>query len=80
MVWPWDDLILNFGGKRVISGDLSLVQLLFYSILLYMQWPLLALSWTSSLYQRGVVSWTRVREMQVESKIIDVPKNKENYY
>ena len=73
-------LILNFGGKRVISGDLSLGTITqFIQYLLYMQWPLLALSWTSSLYQRGVVSWTRVREiMQVESKIIDLPKNKEN--
>lgn len=73
-------LILNFGGKRVISGDLSLGTITqFIQYLLYMQWPLLALSWTSSLYQRGVVSWTRVQEiMQVESKIIDLPKNKEN--
>ena len=71
-------LILNFGGKRVISGDLSLGTITqFIQYLLYMQWPLLALSWTSSLYQRGVVSWARVREiMQEESKIIDLPKNK----
>ena len=73
-------LILNFGGKRVITGDLSLGTITqFIQYLLYMQWPLLALSWTSSLYQRGVVSWARVREiMQEESKIIDLPKNKEH--
>ena len=57
-------LILNVGGRRIIDGQLTLGTLTqFIQYLLYMQWPLLALSWTSSLYQRGVVSWGRVREM-----------------
>ena len=45
-------LILNLGGKRVIQNELTLGTLTqFIQYLLYMQWPLLALSWTSSLYQ-----------------------------
>ena len=57
-------LILNVGGRRIIAGELTLGTLTqFIQYLLYMQWPLLALSWTSSLYQRGVVSWSRVRSM-----------------
>jgi ATP-binding cassette subfamily B protein len=57
-------LILNVGGRRIIAGELTLGTLTqFIQYLLYMQWPLLALSWTSSLYQRGVVSWGRVRSM-----------------
>ena len=73
-------LILNLGGKRVINGDLSLGTITqFIQYLLYMQWPLLALSWTSSLYQRGVVSWTRVREiMLAKSKITDFSNDNKN--
>lgn len=73
-------LILNLGGKRVINGDLSLGTITqFIQYLLYMQWPLLALSWTSSLYQRGVVSWTRVREiMLAKSRITNFSKDNKN--
>ena len=73
-------LILNLGGKRVINGDLSLGTITqFIQYLLYMQWPLLALSWTSSLYQRGVVSWTRVREiMLAKSRITDFSNDNKN--
>ena len=67
-------LILNMGGRRVIAGELTLGTLTqFIQYLLYMQWPLLALSWTSSLYQRGVVSWGRVREMMEAETAIQSP-------
>jgi ATP-binding cassette subfamily B protein len=57
-------LILNLGGRRVISGELTLGTLTqFIQYLLYMQWPLLALSWSMSLIQRGKVSWIRVKEI-----------------
>ncbi len=57
-------LILNFGGRRIITGELTLGTLTqFIQYLLYMQWPLLALSWTMSMLQRGKVSWIRIREI-----------------
>ncbi|MEN7973162.1 MAG: ABC transporter ATP-binding protein [Verrucomicrobiota bacterium] len=57
-------LILNIGGRKIIEGKLTLGTLTqFIQYLLYMQWPLLALSWTMSLVQRGKVSWTRVKEI-----------------
>ena len=57
-------LILNLGGRRIITGGLTLGTLTqFIQYLLYMQWPLLALSWSMSLIQRGKVSWIRVREI-----------------
>ncbi len=63
--------ILYLGGKRIILGDLSLGTITqFIQYLLYMQWPLLALSWTSSLYQRAVVSWSRVHEIMESSSSI----------
>ncbi|VGO21259.1 Putative multidrug export ATP-binding/permease protein [Pontiella sulfatireligans] len=57
-------LILNLGGRKIIAGELTLGTLTqFIQYLLYMQWPLLALSWTTSLMQRGKVSWDRIREI-----------------
>lgn len=57
-------MILNIGGREVISGQRSLGTLVqFIQYLLYMQWPLLALSWTASLLQRGKVSWHRIKEI-----------------
>ena len=57
-------LILNVGGRKIIAGELTLGTLTqFIQYLLYMQWPLLALSWSMSLIQRGKVSWIRIKEI-----------------
>ncbi|MHC4117877.1 MAG: ABC transporter ATP-binding protein [Planctomycetota bacterium] len=57
-------MILNIGGRKVIGGQRSLGTLVqFMQYLLYMQWPLLAMSWTASLLQRGKVSWHRIKEI-----------------
>lgn len=78
-LWPfmafWFSLgmifILNLGGRKIITGELTLGTLTqFIQYLLYMQWPLLALSWTMSMMQRGKVSWIRVKEiLEQESRI-----------
>jgi len=57
-------MLLYFGGRQVVAGTLSVgtvVQFLQY--LLYLQWPLLSLSWMLGLVQRGKVSWQRIREL-----------------
>jgi ATP-binding cassette subfamily B protein len=72
LLWPlmafWFSIgtlmLLFFGGKQVIAGTLSvgiIVQFLQY--LLYLQWPLLSMSWMLSLMQRGKVSWNRILEL-----------------
>ena len=75
-LWPfmafWFSLgmifILNLGGRKIITGELTLGTLTqFIQYLLYMQWPLLALSWTMSMMQRGKVSWIRIKKI-MESK------------
>ncbi|MCF7972533.1 MAG: ABC transporter ATP-binding protein/permease [Phycisphaerae bacterium] len=54
-------MILNLGGRQVVRGERSLGTLVqFMQYLLYMQWPLLALSWITSLFQQGKVSWQRI--------------------
>jgi ATP-binding cassette subfamily B multidrug efflux pump len=55
-------LILVVGGKKVMSGELTVGTIQqFIAYLAYMQWPLLALSWVLSMLQRGRVSWNRVK-------------------
>ena len=66
-------LLLYIGGKQVIRGTVSVgVIVQFLQYLLYLQWPLLSLSWTLSLLQRGRVSWQRILELfSREPKIAD---------
>ena len=72
LLWPfmafWFNLgtilIFIIGGRRIIEGSLTLGTLTqFIQYLLYMQWPLLALSWVMSMLQRGKVSWIRVKDI-----------------
>ena len=57
-------LLLLVGGRQVIRGELSLGALVqFIQYMMYMQWPLLAMSWVAVLIQRGITSWGRVRAL-----------------
>ena len=57
-------LIFIVGGKKIMAGTMTVGTLTqFTQYLLYMQWPLLALSWVLSMFQRGKVSWIRVKEI-----------------
>lgn len=64
-------LILINGGKKIIAGEMTIGTLTqFLQYVLYMQWPLLALSWVLSMLQRGKVSWNRIREiLERESRV-----------
>ncbi len=55
-------LLLLAGGRLVIEGSLTLGEFVqFNQYLLFLQWPMLALGWTSNLFQRGIASWRRIR-------------------
>lgn len=73
-------MILNLGGRQVIRGERSLGTLVQFSqYLLYIQWPLLALSWVTSLLERGRVSWQRIKEiLEQEPAIKDSPRTDHN--
>lgn len=66
-------MLLYFGGRQVVAGTLSVgVVVQFLQYLLYLQWPLLSLSWMLGLVQRGRVSWQRIQELFAsEPKIAD---------
>ncbi len=73
-------MILNIGGREVINGTRSIGTLVqFIQYLLYMQWPLLALSWVASLPQHGKVSWNRIKEiLEQEPAIKDSDRTDHN--
>jgi ATP-binding cassette subfamily B protein len=57
-------IVLFMGGRRVISGDMGLGQMVqFNAYLAILVWPTLALGWMISLLQRGQASWRRLAEL-----------------
>lgn len=56
--------VLYFGGKSVISGEMSLGTLVaFFAYLAILIWPMIALGWVISLYQRGTASLDRINKI-----------------
>jgi len=56
--------VLYFGGKAVIGGDISLGTLVaFFAYLSMLIWPMVALGWVVSLYQRGTASLDRINRI-----------------
>lgn len=66
-------LLLYFGGRQVISGTITLgtlVAFIFY--LMNLIWPMLAVGWVVSLYQRGTASLNRIEKiMSRKSEVAD---------
>lgn len=61
-------LLLWVGGRRVISGEISLGTLVeFQQVLMVLQWPALSLSWTLTLVFRGRASLLRLRDILAEA-------------
>ncbi len=59
-------VILLIGGRQVLGlgGDLSIGE--FSSFLLLFEalsWPIIALGWIASVFQRGITSWGRLKEI-----------------
>lgn len=54
-------IVLYFGGKAVISGHIGLGAFIAFTMYLSMLiWPMIALGWVVSLYQRGTASLKRI--------------------
>jgi ATP-binding cassette subfamily B protein len=57
-------IVFYFGGKSVISGELSLGTLVaFFAYMAILIWPMIALGWVISLYQRGTASLDRINKI-----------------
>lgn len=72
--------VLYFGGREVISDSISLGTLVaFFVYLTMLVWPMVAMGWVVSLYQRGIVSLDRINKiMDTEPKIISSPDSPNN--
>src|SRR5207244_2096378 len=61
-------LALWLGGREVVAGHITLGQFVAFTVYLGMlNWPMVALGWVVSLFQRGRASWQRIIE------ILDAP-------
>ena len=56
--------VFYFGGKKVIEGTLSLGDIVaFFGYLSMILWPVIAIGWVTSLYQRGKASLSRINKI-----------------
>ena len=57
-------MVFLFGGMEVINGSISLgTMVAFFAYLAVLMWPVIALGWVLSLYQRGVASLARINRI-----------------
>ncbi len=64
-------VVFYFGGMDVINGKLPLGTIVaFFSYLGYLFWPMMAIGWVISLYQRGTASLDRINDILKTEPII----------
>lgn len=65
--------VLGFGGAAVVAGELSVGAFVAFGLYLAnLTWPLIALGWVTSLFQRGAASMKRLLDiLDAESAIRD---------
>jgi ATP-binding cassette subfamily B protein len=67
-------VVLWAGGREVIAGRLSIGGLVaFNAYLVLLSWPTVALGWIIGIWQRGVASWVRVKELLSERPSVEDP-------
>jgi ATP-binding cassette subfamily B protein len=68
-------VVLYFGGREVIQGQIKLSTIVaFFLYLGMLTWPLIAIGWVVSLYQRGTASLDRINNiLQTEPEIENGP-------
>ena len=86
LLWPMMSLVLGasgalillIGGSEVIAGRLTLGQFVqFNGYLAMLSWPMIALGWVFTLYQRGGASMSRInRIIRQAPKIADGPQTR----
>jgi len=63
--------VLYFGGREVISGAISLGTLVaFFGYLTMLIWPMVAMGWVISLYQRGTASLGRINKIMDSQPLV----------
>jgi len=67
-------LVVYFGGNLTISGTISIGDFVaFMSYLFLMTWPMMAIGWVTTLFQRGITSLDRINRILVEEPVVREP-------
>ncbi|MEW6229535.1 MAG: ABC transporter ATP-binding protein [Bacillota bacterium] len=68
-------IVLGYGGRLVILGDISLGDFVAYSGYLGMAiWPMMAIGWVVNMLQRGMASMDRLNVIfETKPEIVDAP-------
>ena len=68
-------LVLFFGSRAALAGEISVGQLLaLIQYLIMLSWPVMSLGWVTSVIQRGSASWGRILEiLDREPAIVSPP-------
>jgi ATP-binding cassette subfamily B multidrug efflux pump len=67
--------VLGFGGAAVVAGEISVGAFVAFGLYLAnLTWPLIALGWVTSLFQRGAASMTRLLEILDADPAITDPR------
>ena len=65
-------IVLYFGGTAVMNGEIPLgTMVAFFAYLNFLFWPMFALGWVISLYQRGTASLDRINKILNTEPIIN---------
>ncbi len=69
-------VVLFFGGKLVIEGQITLGDFVAFIVYLYMLiWPVMAIGWVANLVQRGATSLGRIYELVSSSAQVKNPES-----
>jgi len=64
-------MVLYFGGMEVVNGSISLgTMVAFFAFMGILMWPVIALGWVLSLYQRGKASLERINRILFTEPVI----------
>jgi ATP-binding cassette subfamily B protein len=67
-------LVVYFGGRLAITGTISIGDFVaFMTYLFLMTWPMMAIGWVTTLFQRGITSLDRINLILAEDPIIKEP-------
>ena len=69
-------LVVFFGGKLTITGVITIGDFVaFMTYLFLMTWPMMAIGWVTTLFQRGLTSLNRIGAVLAETPVLHDPEN-----
>ncbi len=67
-------LVVYFGGRLTIGGTISIGDFVaFMTYLFLMTWPMMAIGWVTTLFQRGLTSLDRINQVLMEKPVVQEP-------